>query len=190
EQVRGRPADASSDLWAFGALLYEMLTRMHAFAAETPADTIAAILGQTPDWGKLPADVPEGVRSLLSRCLEKSASARPRDFQEVIAILDQATEASSAPIRRAMPRLLQVTLSEALEEFPGWSPDGTKLAYAREVGSLRKIFRQDADGGAPISATKGDFDDFSPAWAPDGRTILFVRHQQSHRRHEPGDVFG
>ena len=190
EQVRGRPAEAASDLWAFGALLYEMLTRKYAFLGETPADTIAAILGQTPDWGILPADVPEGVRSLLGRCLEKSAQARPRDFQEVIAILDQATEAAPAPTRRTMPRLQQVTFTEALEEYPAWSPDGSKLAYAREVGSLRKIFRQDAEGGVPVPVITGDFDDFSPAWAPDGRTILFVRHQDHRRRHEPGDVFG
>jgi len=190
EQVRGRAADASSDIWAFGALFYELLTRRHAFLGETPADTIAAILGQTPDWGILPADVPEGARALLRRCLEKNASARPRDFQEVIALIDRATETVPTPARRAMPRLLQVTFSEELEEFPAWSPDGSKLAYAREVGSLRKIFRQDAAGGAPVPVTTGEFDDFSPAWAPDGRTMLFVRHQQHQRRHEPGDVFG
>jgi len=190
EQVRGRAADASSDIWAFGAMLYELLTRKHAFLGETPADTIAAILGQTPDWGILPADVPEGVRSLLRGCLEKSAQARPRDFQEVIALLDQASEAAPVPTRRSMPRLQQMTFSEALEEFPAWSPDGSKLAYAREAESLRKIFCQDRNGGAPAPVTAGEFDDFSPAWGPDGRAILFVRHQQRHRRHEPGDVFG
>jgi len=190
EQVRGRAADASSDIWAFGALLYELFTRKFAFLAETPADTIAAILGQTPDWAALPADLPEDAGALLRRCLEKSAQARPRDFQEVIAALDRVADASRAPVRRIMPRLQQVTFSDALEEFPAWSADGSMLAYAREVGGLRKIFRQDLDGGAPIPVTTGDFDDFRPTWSSDGRTILFVRHQEKNRRHEPGDVFG
>ena len=71
EQARGRPVDKRADLWAFGAVLYEMLTGRTAFPGETVSDTIVAILEREPDWAALPADVPSSVRTLIRRCLAK-----------------------------------------------------------------------------------------------------------------------
>src|SRR5687767_9674517 len=69
EQARGHAVDKRTDIWAFGCVLYELLTGQVAFAGETVSDTIAAILGQAPDWGALPPTTPPLVRRLLQRCL-------------------------------------------------------------------------------------------------------------------------
>src|SRR6266542_2404969 len=68
EQARGKPVDKRGDIWAFGVVLYEMLTGRQAFHGETVSDTLAAILTRDPDWSALPASAPASVRKLLARC--------------------------------------------------------------------------------------------------------------------------
>jgi serine/threonine-protein kinase len=76
EQARGQIVDRRTDLWAFGCLLYEMLTGQSSFGRETPSDTMAAILERDPDWRALPRDTPSSIRTLLKRCLEKDKRQR------------------------------------------------------------------------------------------------------------------
>ncbi len=76
EQARGRPVDKRADLWAFGAVLYEMLTGRRAFDGEHVSDTLTRVLTKDPDWSALPADTPAPVRRLLRRCLEKDRKRR------------------------------------------------------------------------------------------------------------------
>jgi eukaryotic-like serine/threonine-protein kinase len=76
EQVRGKPADERSDIWAFGCVLFELLSRKPAFGADSPADTIGAITKTDPDWSVLPASVPPSIRRLLRRCLQKDPTRR------------------------------------------------------------------------------------------------------------------
>jgi Tol biopolymer transport system component len=76
EQIRGQPLDARSDLWAFGCVLYELLTGTRAFGRATPADTVAAILGDEPDLDTLPRSTPSRVRTLIARCLRKDVRQR------------------------------------------------------------------------------------------------------------------
>jgi serine/threonine-protein kinase len=80
EQARGQRLDRRADIWAFGCVLYEMLTRSRAFHADTVSDTIAAILGREPDWNALPAGLPPHVLRVLQRCLEKDSMRRLRDI--------------------------------------------------------------------------------------------------------------
>ncbi|MFN2387464.1 MAG: serine/threonine-protein kinase, partial [Thermoanaerobaculia bacterium] len=82
EQARGKAVDKRTDIWAFGCVLYEMLTGRRAFAGETISDVLAAILTAEPDWNALPADTPPRVRELLARCLEKAPNRRLRDIGE------------------------------------------------------------------------------------------------------------
>jgi serine/threonine protein kinase len=70
EQARGRPVDRRADIWAFGAVLYEMLTGRRAFEGDDISITLAGVLKDDVDWRALPADLPAGVRRLLRRCLE------------------------------------------------------------------------------------------------------------------------
>jgi serine/threonine protein kinase/tetratricopeptide (TPR) repeat protein len=99
EQVRGQVLDDRSDIWAFGCLLYEMLTGKRAYQGDTWADTLSAILTQEPDWQALPADVPEVLRDLLGRCLARDRDRRMPRIGEVRAELDCAFEARSSAIR-------------------------------------------------------------------------------------------
>jgi serine/threonine-protein kinase len=89
EQAKGRPADKRSDLWAFGCVLFEMLTGKRAFEAEDVSETLAAVLRGDPEWTALPADTPPAVRTLLRRCLERDRRRRVGDAAAVLFALDE-----------------------------------------------------------------------------------------------------
>ena len=76
EQARGKAVDRRADLWAFGCVLYEMLTRQRAFGGDSPTDVLAAVVATEPDWTRLPAETPVAIRTLLRRCLEKNRARR------------------------------------------------------------------------------------------------------------------
>jgi Tol biopolymer transport system component len=80
EQARGKPVDKRADIWAYGAVLLEMLTGRKAFGGETVTDMIAAVVAREPEWERLPADTPRAVNRLLRRCLEKDQEKRLRDI--------------------------------------------------------------------------------------------------------------
>jgi len=76
EQAKGREADKRSDIWAFGCVLFEMLTGQRAFTGEDATDTLASVLRGEPPWSTVPPAVPERIRVLLRRCLAKERTAR------------------------------------------------------------------------------------------------------------------
>ena len=76
EQAKGRAADKRADIWAFGVVLFEMLTGKRLFTGETIADILASVLKTDPNWRALPVSVPPGLRRLLRRCLEKDPKRR------------------------------------------------------------------------------------------------------------------
>ena len=82
EQARGKPVDKRTDIWAFGCVVFEMLTGKRAFQGETVTDILAAIVHQEPQWEALPPDTPLRIRDLLRRCLKKQADERLRDVGE------------------------------------------------------------------------------------------------------------
>jgi serine/threonine-protein kinase len=99
EQAKGRPADKRVDVWAFGCVLYEMLTGSRAFEGEDVSDTLAAILRAEPDWTRIPADVPESARQLIGGCLEKDRRARVPDIGVVRYLLDDRFASTPAAPR-------------------------------------------------------------------------------------------
>ena len=92
EQACGQPIDRRADVWAFGAVLYEMLTGRRAFSGEDLQQTLGAILNAVPDWSALPADLPDRIRRLLELCLDRDAGRRVRDMATVGLIMDGAFE--------------------------------------------------------------------------------------------------
>ena len=125
EQARGETVDKRTDIWAFGCVLYELLTGQRAFARATVSDTIAAILEREPDWQALPQTTPAKIRDLLRRCLRKDTNRRHRDIADArieieealseppkeLAAAEMAAEvaigaAQPAPWRRAIPWIL------------------------------------------------------------------------------------
>ncbi len=102
EQVRGQAVDRRTDVWAVGCVLYELLSGRCAFHGPTLPDTLAAVLGQDPDWKALPTSAPRGLAELLTRCLQKDAGRRFADCAELVAALDQVAAASAAGTREAL----------------------------------------------------------------------------------------
>jgi dipeptidyl aminopeptidase/acylaminoacyl peptidase len=96
EQARGLSVDKRTDIWAFGCVLFEMLTGKRAYSGATSSDTIAAILNAEPQWSLIPAGTPEPLVALLRRCLEKDVRRRLRDIGDAFAVVDAAPSATPA----------------------------------------------------------------------------------------------
>jgi eukaryotic-like serine/threonine-protein kinase len=97
EQARGKPADKRSDIWAFGAVLYEMLTGRRAFPGEDLPDTLANVLKSAPDWNALPADVLPHVRMLIQRCLAKDRRERLADMSVALFVMTEPSLVTERP---------------------------------------------------------------------------------------------
>jgi serine/threonine protein kinase len=176
EQARGRPVDKRTDIWAFGCVLYEMLTGHVAFPAETVSDTIAAVLQREPDWAALPATTPLMVARLLRRSLEKDPKRRLRDIADARAELDDALNAKTPAIgveltadsvhspwrRRAAVLLLAIAAALA-----GWSvrrfnpPPDNPLSNAKFT-----------------RLTNFETDESEVALSPDGKFAAFLSDQE------------
>jgi len=89
EQAKAKPVDRRADIWAFGCVLYEMLTGKQVFTGETVTDTLASLIKEEPDWKALPAAIPMKVRVLLQRCLQKDPKQRLRDIGDARISLDE-----------------------------------------------------------------------------------------------------
>jgi serine/threonine-protein kinase len=98
EQARGKSVDKRTDIWAFGCVVYEMLSGKMAFEGDTVSDTIAAILDRDPDWSTVPAETPRTVRRLLQRCLDKDPKRRLRDIGDARVELEQVISAPGEDI--------------------------------------------------------------------------------------------
>ena len=99
EQARGKPVDKRTDIWAFGCVMYEMLTGRLAFSGETASDAVAAILSRDPDWLALPAETPESLRRLLRRSLEKDPKRRVHDIADARIELEETLFQSAESAR-------------------------------------------------------------------------------------------
>jgi Tol biopolymer transport system component len=93
EQARGKAVDKRADLWAYGCVVFEMLTGRRAFEGQDVTDTIAAIVRGEPDWSALPAGTPASVKRLLKRCLAKDSKLRLREAGSAIVEIDEARTA-------------------------------------------------------------------------------------------------
>ncbi len=120
EQAKGKPVDRRADVWAFGAVLYEMLTGQRAFPGEDSTDMIVAVVSKEPDWSALPANTPASIRTLLRRCLEKdrkrrldSAAAVGLELEDVRTMPATFEAAVPAP-RRLVPMALAFVVGGAL----------------------------------------------------------------------------
>ena len=129
EQALGLNIDKRSDIWAFGCVLYEMLTGRGLFGADTPSETTAAVLDGVPDWRALPETTPSGIRRLIQRCLDRDPSRRLHDIADARLEIDDALAAPAtetlavraAPSRRVIPVAIAALASGALIALIAWA---------------------------------------------------------------------
>ena len=103
EQARGRPTDRRVDVWAFGCVLFEMLSGQQAFAGSDVTEVLATVLKSDPEWKALPSSTPARVRAVLERCLQKDPKLRFRDIGDVRLALDGAFETAAAMTPAVVP---------------------------------------------------------------------------------------
>jgi hypothetical protein len=175
EQARGQRVNAQTDIWAFGCVLYEMLTGRATFGRATSTDTIAAVIEREPDWAALPRTTPVSVARLLRRTLEKDPSRRLHAIADArldLLDVDDARDASMAPPdvapAKRSGRFIKLTLgaaaiivvllgADALRRMRGGEPTSTGTATRTSIDVLGQVIPQ-----------------LSVAVSPDGRRLAYV----------------
>ncbi len=172
EQARGGTIDKRADIWAFGVVLFEMLSGKRLFTGETVSDTLAAVLRQEIDWRALPASTPPGLRRLLERCLDRDSKNRLRDIGEArVALAERLDPPDAVRVSsrlRPLPWVIALVLALAL-----W-------AVWRPAPQPAPPLRLSAELGASASLAT----DLGPAaiLSPDGRILAFVASQGAEGR--------
>jgi Tol biopolymer transport system component len=171
EQARGRPVDKRSDIWAFGCLLYEMLSGEKAFGGETVSDTLAAVLEREPNWRRLPVTTPPGVIRLLRRCLDKDLHRRLRDIGDAFLELEET-------VARRWPRVLPVSVLEGVPRGRATAATLAVIALSA-LGAMR--WATQAGGGAIQESVAPHFSQITaqsglewfPSLSPDGKWVAY-----------------
>jgi eukaryotic-like serine/threonine-protein kinase len=175
EQARGKAMDKRTDVWAFGCVLFEMLTGKTPFEGDTLTDTVAAIVKNEPNWRALPPGTPAAVRSLIARCLRKDPAERLHDIADARFQIEDTPNVSvgavAGPVRNR-------------REWAGWIVAALSLGAAAFLAARPSI---DSPPGDPISvpifppektAFSGAINTTvnvpSFALSPDGRTVVFT----------------
>jgi serine/threonine-protein kinase len=164
EQARGKTVDRRADIWAFGLVVYEMLTGRRALQGEETSDVLAAVLRQNIDWTALPADTPSRLRRLLERCLDRDVKQRLRDIGEARIALGGAVDSEAAPGRP--PRQLLIW---ALAALAAGSLAVTVFALWTRPAAVQKPSIR-----FTIPLPPGEEITSYPAITRDGRTIAYV----------------
>jgi serine/threonine protein kinase len=174
EQARGKPVDKRTDLWAFGCVLYEMLTGRSVFARGTISDTIAAILEREPDWTALPATTPASVRRLLQRCLDKDPKRRLHDIADARLEIE---ETLTAPLAISPTRDRRISTRQTWL----WVIAGLTLAATATSVLLYLTHRPAPSETFRLSVSvQGDITpQLSAAISPDGRQLAYVSTDSS-----------
>ncbi len=202
EQARGRDVDKRTDIWAFGCLLYELLTGKRAFPGETLQDTIASVLEREPNWQALPAKTPSQVRELLRQCLQKDPACRLHNIANARRTIEKAKlgwnrwrVAAIAAAALAMMAigtalwLRSTTLSLNRSQWvpitklpdsvvqPALSPDGRTLAFIRGDSAFfgpGQVYVKRLPDGQPVRLTHDSMLKMSPVFSPDGARVAYT----------------
>jgi eukaryotic-like serine/threonine-protein kinase len=180
EQARGKSVDKRSDIWAFGVVLFEMLSGHQLFRGETVSDTLAAVLRQEIDWSLLPAEARPSIVRLLRRCLERQPANRLRDIGE-------ARIALSGPVEESAPLTISSPVLSSRRIAVWWwaaalllAAGAASLATSRlRPEQPRRIVRASIELPAGLVLAFGLSSPQSLAISPDGSTIAFAAMKES-----------
>jgi eukaryotic-like serine/threonine-protein kinase len=202
EQARGETVDALTDIWAFGCVLYELLTGRRAFEGRGFSDTIAAVLEREPDWTALPRSTPPGIRDLLQRCLHKDATRRLQSIVDArtaiegvqrgrnrwktaaIAAVALATLAIAGAVWSRGQALLpnrsewvQITRLPDSVSQPALSPDGRMVTFIRGPSTFfgpGQVYVKTLPDGEPVQLTNDSLVKMRPVFSPGGARIAYT----------------
>ncbi len=179
EQATGRTADRRSDIWAFGCVLFEMLTARRAFDAEDIAATISAVISKEPEWTALPRETPAPVRRVLRRCLQKDRKRRLADASDVRLEIEDALAPAAGEAAPLPP--------QAGSRLAGWMVAGAAVLAAGAL-ALPAISHLREVPPVPPAETRLDIttpattDPLSFALSPDGKQIVYAASAASGTR--------
>ena len=191
EQARAKTVDRRADIWAFGVVLFEMLTGRRAFSGDDISITMAAVLMQEPDWSAVPAATPAVLRRLLTRCLKKDPKARLQSMGDARVQIEEllsgapneaesgamsATTVVQSPARaarsrwtRALPWALAVSTTVlAIAWLSMWTP------WRADTAADRPLIRLDVDLGPDVSLPPTVAGGSSVIVSPDGTRLVYV----------------
>ena len=177
EQARGKPVDRRADLWAFGCVLYEMLTGRRAFYGDDVSETLAAVIKNDPDWGALPEETPPSIRRLLRRCLAtKDPKSRVSDAAVARIEIDEPPDKPQAHTYATH------TTSRRKERF-AWA---SVVLLVGAAGIAALMFTRHPE--PPSTEVRFDIqtppttDPWSLAISPDGQKIVFVATSEGQNK--------
>ena len=184
EQAKGRPADKRSDIWAFGCVLYEMLTGQQPFAGDDVSDTLANVLKREPDLSVLPAGVPPAIRALVQRCLVRDRRQRIADIGVAQFLLTEpaglATETAAPQVdqreltrKRALAIAAAVLLTAIVVGMAAWTlrPPVTRPSPVVRFTVLLPEGQRFSSAARQVVAI-----------SPDGSQLVYVANSQLYRR--------
>ncbi len=187
EQARGLDVDRRTDIWAFGCLLYELLTGRRPFDGITPADTLAALLTHDPDMTIVPPDTPAEARSLLRACLERDPERRPPDMAAARVAIDEALSRLNRPVESTrtteraavpVPMTLDGVSHGRAPRTRVWAAAGAAIVLClaaiglwRSPAAPARVAPAQAMTVVPLTTLSGD--EYSPAFSPDGEQVAF-----------------
>jgi serine/threonine protein kinase/Tol biopolymer transport system component len=169
EQARGKVVDKRADIWAFGCILYEMLTGRLAFRGETDSDVIGKILEREPDWSALPAATPAAIRRLLLRCLAKDPKQRLRDIGDVRIEIDRIDDVLPGASNDAAPRR-----ATTLWKWLPWAAVAAAVAVVAVSEVRRPALLDNPLANARFSQVTWDGDVSYAEISPDGKWVAFL----------------
>ncbi len=192
EQARGKDVDRRTDIWSFGALLYEMLTGRQAFPGETISDTLAAVIKEEPDWALLPSNLPGPVANLIRRCLVKDSRRRLRDIGEARIAIEgtisgsafadaapgsRAPAASQPSWRRALPWILAsaAAVAGATALAIGFHPVERSVSPVTRLEAVLSPEQQLVFPDSPVLAISPDGRSLAYLAQEDGITRVYIR---------------
>ncbi len=185
EQAKGADVDRRTDIFAFGAVLYEMLTGRQAFAGKTLGDVLSAVIRDEADRSRLPPDMPSGIHRLLRRCLQKDRNRRLRDIGDARieieeSLFDPAERARTVTAQTGLQSVTRYViplppdhqLQKLLWPCVALSPDGANLVYVSGSGSTQQLYLRAMDSldARPVSGTEGGY---GPFFSLDGQWVGF-----------------
>jgi serine/threonine protein kinase/Tol biopolymer transport system component len=183
EQARGKAVDKRTDIWAFGCVLYELLTGKQAFRGDDITEILAAVVRAEPDWQALPPAVPAQVRDLLRRCLQKDKALRMRDagdarieIQEALAAPKDGVATPDASASRSNLPWVGATAVFAIAALAL----AALLWRSSRPAELKPLVRMDVDLGSDVSLGSsragplGSVDGANVILSPDGTRLVYV----------------